>query len=131
MTDYAVKGNNSNLPAIIGRYIKLLIEDTRLGLAEKLTRLLTAVTMSALLLLFALMVLVFTTIGVSILLAPVVSPSIAFFIVASFYVVLIVILIVFRRQLVENPIARFISFLIVEPPSKPHTPANDKPTTVS
>ncbi len=115
----------------ISRYIKLLVEDTRLGLAEKLTRMLSAVAVCAILCILALVAMLFITIGIAYMLQPMVSPVWAFMIVASFYVLLIVILLIFKRQLVVDPIARFVSSLIVEPPLNKTTAGNDKPTTIS
>lgn len=130
MDDRSTSGNSSLL-SVITRYFKLLIEDTRLGLAEKLTHLLGAITVCALIVSLALVMLVFVTIGVSLLLAPVLSPMWSFFIVAGFYLLLIVTVIVFRRQLIIDPIARFVSSLIVQAPQPPKTSSDDQPASVS
>lgn len=115
----------------ISRYVKLLVEDTRLGLAEKLTRLLSAIAVSATMVILALVAMVFISIGVGYVLMPVLSPVWAFLIVAAFYIILIGVLIIFKRQLVVDPIARFISSLLVEPPVKTVAPQNDKPAPLS
>lgn len=115
----------------ISRYVKLLVEDTRLGLAEKLTRLLSAIAVSATLVILALVALVFISISVGYLLMPVLSPVWSFLIVAGFYILLIGVLLVFKRQLVVDPIARFISSLLVEPPVKTEATQNDKPASLS
>lgn len=131
MTEHDNEARNG-LMNTIGRYLKLLVEDTRLGLAEKLTRLLSAITVCALLAVLALVALLFITIGVSHMLQPALSPMWAYMAVAAFYILLIVVLIAFKRQLVVDPIARFISSLIIEPPVSTHSSnSNDKPAPVS
>lgn len=117
--------------SVLARYGKLLLEDTRLGLAEKLTRLLTAVTMVALLAFLGLVALIFITIGVSCWLAPVLSPMWSFFIMSAIYIIIIGVLVAFKRQLVVDPIARFVTSLLVEAPAPPKEPAaDDKPAPI-
>ena len=53
----------------------------------------------------------------------------AFLIVAAFYVLLAVVLISCKRVFIVNPIARFISRLMLEAPTQEQ--ANDKPASVS
>ncbi len=57
------------------RYLKLLVEDTRLSLAEKLTRLLSALAVCAIVIILATVAVVFITIGVSVALAPYLGPQ--------------------------------------------------------
>ena len=109
---------------IIHRYLKLLIEDTRLNVAEKLTRLMSAVAIAAILLFLAVVTLVFLSLGISMALSEVMKPLWAFIIVAGFYMVLCVVLIVARKQLIVDPIARFLSKLLLNPPVK-EQPKND------
>ncbi|MDE6464631.1 MAG: phage holin family protein [Muribaculaceae bacterium] len=122
---------NTGLTSAIGRYVKLLVEDTRLNIAEKLTRLLSAVAVCAILLILALVALVFISIGVSLALAPVLDPVWAFLIVAAFYLVLIGVLLLFKTQLIVDPIARFLSSLLLDPPATPKAQSNDKSASLS
>ncbi len=122
---------NSGLTSAIGRYVKLLVEDTRLNVAEKLTRLLSAVAVSAILLILALVALVFISIGISLLLTPYLSPVWSFLIVAAFYLLLIGGLLIFKNQIIVDPIARFLSSLLLDPPAPSNKNGNDKPTPVS
>lgn len=112
------------------RYLKLLVEDTRLSLAEKLTRLLSALAVCAIVIILATVAVVFITIGVSVALAPYLGPQWSLFIVAGVYVLLIAAILVFKSALVVNPIARFISRLILQPPVS-HDKSYDQSTTVS
>lgn len=111
-------------------YIRLLIEDTRLNVAEKLTRLLSAVALASLMTIIFTVALVFVSIAVGIALAEILSPLWAFVIVAGFYLLLLVALVVFRTALIVNPIARFLSTILLDAPANtPH--GHDEPTTLS
>lgn len=115
---------------IVGKYIKLLVEDTRLSIAEKLTRLLATIALVSLLTIIATVALVFISIAVGIALAQSLSPLWSFVIVAGFYTALLVVLVTCRRTLLVNPIARFISTILLQPPTKTDT-GNDQSTPVS
>ena len=118
----------TGIPALlstIGEYLKLLIEDTRLNVAEKLTRVLSAAALFLLLTILITVALVFLSIAIGIALSVAISPLWSFIIIAAFYVILLVLLITCRTKLIVNPIARFISALLVE------EPAENKPATTT
>lgn len=119
-----------SLSATVMQYIRLLIEDTRLNVAEKLTRLLSAIALCALLTIVCTVALVFISIAVGIALTEIISPLWSFIIVAGFYIVILILLITCRNILLVNPIARFISCLLLPAPQKPKT-NDDKPATLS
>lgn len=128
-TDQARSGTIRALTDTVTRYIKLLIEDTRLNAAEKLIRLLSAVAISALVTILVTAVIVFVSIAVGLALSEVMNPLWAFLIVAAFYLVILVVLIVCRNTLIITPIARFISRLLLPAPQpEPH---HDQPAPVS
>lgn len=60
--------------------------------------------------------LVFVSIGIGHLLATSIAPHLAYLIVAAFYLILFVTVIAMRRKLFVDPIARFMSRLLVEEP---------------
>lgn len=129
MADTEQKGNTgSGLTETVALYVKLLLEDARLTLAEKLTRLLSAIALCALLLILGIVALVFVSIAVAIMLAASLNPMWALVIVATFYIVVLVVLLVCRNALLVNPIARFISRLVLKAPQKEND--NDKSATV-
>ena len=110
------------LTAGVTRYVKLRLEDARLNAAEKLTLLLSALTFYALMIIVGMVALIFISIGVGHMLASTIShPMWAYVYIAGFYVILFVLLVVFRQKLIFDPIARFISRLIVEPPKEAET----------
>lgn len=102
--------------AILMRYLRLTVEDVRLTAAEKLTVLFSTVTFFALVLILGTVALVFVSIGIGHWLAATVAPLMAYLYIAIFYVVVLLALILFRRQILVDPICRFVTRLIVEPP---------------
>lgn len=110
-------------------YIRLLVEDTKLNVVEKLTRLLAAIAMCSLLTILTTAALVFISIAAGLALSTVIPPLWAFIIVAGLYITVMILLICFRTKLLVNPIARFISRLLLDAPQNPES--DDKPASVS
>lgn len=121
-------GTFSALGNTISQYVKLLVEDTRLSLAEKLTRLFSAIALSALLTILCSVAMVFVSIAIALGLSELMNPLWAFVIVAAFYLVVLVLLITCRNALIVNPIARFISRLLLPAPKKEST--NDQSASI-
>ena len=130
MESNEISSGISAISRIVSKYISLLIEDTRLNVTEKLTRLLSAVALASLLTIIVTVAMVFVSIAVAIGLAESLSPLWSFIIVAGFYIVLLIILITCRKVLLINPIARFLSTIILNPPTNKDS-SNDQPTPVS
>lgn len=101
------------------RFVALNVENARLTATEKLTLLFTAVAYFALLLMFGSLALVFVSIGVGHLLATTVAVHLAYLYVAAFYVIIVLLIVAFKRQLLLNPICRFISMLLAKNPQTP------------
>ena len=120
----------SAVMSTVSRYIKLLLEDTRLNVTEKLTRLLSALTVCALLLVLALATLLFLSLAAGQALADVMNPILAYVIVASFYAVIAVVIFFCKTVLIVNPIARFLSRLLIEAPENTQV-VHDQSTPVS
>ena len=119
----------SGIAATVGRYVKLLVEDARLNAAEKLTRMFSAIALCSLLTIVGIAAMVFISLAAGIALTSVMEPIWAFVIVAGVYILALVLLVVFRTQLLVNPIARFVSRLLL--PAPPKTETNDKSAPVS
>jgi len=112
----------------VSRYISLLIEDTRLNVAEKITRLVSAAALFLLLTIVITIAMVFMSIVLSLLLANVFGPLAGFTIVSGFYVILGVVLYLARKSILINPIARFISSMMLDAPTD-ETPSANHSTT--
>lgn len=98
------------------RLAKLYIESGKLTLTEALTRILSAALITFVCLSLVIIALAFISFGVIDALSQALGPIWAYLIVGGFYILLIVMLIVFRRTLVINPIARFLSKIILANP---------------
>lgn len=107
-----------------GRRMAMLeVENARLTTAEKLSLFCSTVAFYGIFTVIAIVALVFVSIGIGHLLAATVAPHLAYLFIAAFYVILLVLLIVLRRQLFTDPVTRFISRLIVTPPASARTTA--------
>ncbi|MCH5221668.1 MAG: phage holin family protein [Muribaculaceae bacterium] len=129
MKSDAKENTASGLARVLVQYAKLLLEDARLTMAEKLTRLLSALAFCSLLIIVGVVSLVFVSTAIALVLANAISPMWALIIVASFYVIVLVVLILCRKPLLVNPIARFVSRLVLTAPQNEQK--NDESTPVS
>lgn len=118
MSESKPKTNTQKLYDNVKRLVMLHIDYARLTAAEKLTIILSTMAIYALVVMFSTLSLVFLTLGVGHLLATTIAPHFAYLIVAGFYVVVLVLLMVFRKKLFINPIARFLSKLFLNPPEE-------------
>lgn len=98
------------------RLVTLQLDYARLTAAEKMTVLLSTIAFFAVVGVLGTLVLIFVSIGVGHLLASTVAREAGYLYVAAFYLVLFVMLFVFRKKLIVDPIARFITMLFVKPP---------------
>ncbi len=120
----------SGISRIVSKYVKLLIEDARLNVTEKLTRLLSAIALASLLTIILTVAMVFVSIAIGIALAASLSPLWSFIIVAGFYIILLIVLVACRKALIVNPIARFLSTILLDPPATTES-NHDQSTPVS
>ncbi len=116
MNDNQQSTSAQNLYGSIKRLVALHLDYARLTAAEKMTVLLSTVAFYSLIVAFGTLVLAFLSIGVGHLLASTVAREAAYLYVAAFYLVLFILLFLFRKKLIVEPIAKFISKLFVKPP---------------
>ena len=96
--------------------LDLKLEDARFVLSIKLTKLLGGIVFVFLGFMLALCTLAFVSVAIGHLLCNVMHPVWAYLLIALFYLILIGVMVVFKKTLIMDPIARFISKLIVEEP---------------
>lgn len=89
------------------------IEYTRLTVAEKLTLLLAMIATCLIVLVGVSATMFFLSVALSNLLRESVGPIWSACIVAGIYVVVLIVIIAFRKQLIVNPIARFVTRLLM------------------
>lgn len=98
----------------------LKIEDARFVLAIKLTKLLGGIVYVFLGFMLALCTLGFISVAIGHLLCNVMHPVWAYLLIALFYMIVFALMVVFKKTLIMDPIARFISKLIFEEPVSPN-----------
>ena len=113
-------GTIKRLTSIVLRYLTLQLDYAKLTATEKLTVLLSTIAFFALILILGLITLVFVSIGIGHWLAATVAPYTAYLFVSAFYLVLLILLIVFRNQIIFNPASRFLSRLFLKNPEEDH-----------
>lgn len=119
MPDYQEPNSFQDLMTSVKRLVSLNLDYARLTVAEKMTILLSTIAFFALVAIVGTLVLIFVSIGIGHLLATTTDArAMAYLYVAAFYLVLFILLFIFRRQLFINPTARFISKLFCKPPEE-------------
>lgn len=112
------KNNNKYLELFeqVKKLASLYLKDIKLTTAEKLTVLLSAIAVFAIVLVLAALFIVFAAMAIAQLLESVMGSFLAYMIVALFFLLLAVLFFAFRKELVFDPVARFLSGLFVDPP---------------
>lgn len=100
------------------RLLGLHFENIRLKTTEKITILLSAIAFYAVAMAMGLVCLVFISIGLGHLLATTIAPHLAYLLIAVVYLFLFIMVFLLKRQLFIDPIARFMSRLLVEVPEE-------------
>lgn len=111
-------GNFSRLYSLAVRYLTLQLDYARLSATEKFTVLLSTIALYSLIVILGMITLLFVSIGIGHLLASTIAPHLAYLIVAAFYLLLLLAIIIFRKELIFNPAARFISKLFLRQPQQ-------------
>lgn len=97
------------------RLVTLNIDYARLTAAEKVSILMSTIAFYAVAGVVGMLLVLFISFGVGHLLATTVAPEVAYLYIAGFYLVVFVLLVVFRRQIIVDPITRFITKLFIDP----------------
>jgi hypothetical protein len=103
---------------LVRKYLKLQLENFRLVSTEKSAILISSGVVALIIGFLLAVALLFFSVGLVFLLAKVLPVFWCFIIIGLIYVVLGVIVFVMRNALITNPIARFLSRLFLDDPSK-------------
>ncbi len=95
----------------------MYVENIRLTSAEKLTVLFSSVALFVTAFVLGIIGMIFISIGLASMLEDYIAPFWSYFIIAAVFLCIVVILFVFKTQIIINPIARFVSKLLIDPPS--------------
>lgn len=96
----------------------LYIDNAKLTTAEKVTMLFSGIALVCGMMFLALIAMIFIAIGITSLLESYIAPFWSYFIIAGVFIVALLVLYFFKEHIIENPIARFISKIILNPPTK-------------
>ena len=106
----------SNVFGDAKRLGSMYLDLARLTAAEKATVLFSVLSMAIVGIMLGMVVLVFLTMGIASLLESYIAPFWTFFIVAGVFIVVALLVWVFREKIVYDPISRFMSRLLLNPP---------------
>ncbi len=102
----------TKLWADIREYLDLKMEYTKLTLAEKVSILFATFITLTVCFVFSVTILFFLSVAAANWIGEWLGLALAYSIITGFYILLLVVAVVFRRQLIFNPVARLISKLI-------------------
>lgn len=114
---------NENQPVkvlwlLIKKLISLNVDNAKLTMAEKLTIFSTAAAFYFVAMLLGVIVVFFVSMAVCDVLSQVMEIHFVYLIMAAFYVVLFIVVCAMKNILFLNPISRFVSKLLLNPPQE-------------
>jgi hypothetical protein len=97
----------------VKHYLGLQAEYVKLDVIDKVVRLLTTATLALLLFLLLIVVLLFVSLGFAFWLSKFVSLTAAFFIVAAFHFLVLLLVYAFRHSWIERPLVSYLARLLL------------------
>ena len=97
---------------LVQEFLRLYLENAKLTVAEKVTVLVTTAALAVVGTLFFVIIFFFLSLGLANLLAIWVGNVWSYVIISGAYVVVLALLVLLRKPLIMNPIARFLTRLI-------------------
>ncbi len=104
--------------ATFKKYVSLNVESAKLTATEKLTILFAAIAFYFVAIILGFVSVFFVSMALCHILSQSLEPHYVYFIMAAFYVVLLVVVYALRKALFLNPMSRFLSKLILNPPKE-------------
>lgn len=104
----------ADIRSSLRRLVALYVENAKLTAAEKLTLLLSGAVLFVIALVFITFALIFGAVAIYQLMALSMSPIVAAAILAGAFVLLVILAFLLRKPLIVDPMARFISRLIMD-----------------
>lgn len=112
--------NDQNIETIgqlvdtLKHYAGLQKEYLRLTAVEKTVRVLTAIAMTAIIGLLMVFVVIFLSFAAAFAMGPVIGQVAAFSIIAGAYVVILLLVLIFRKSWIERPLVHFLASLLLD-----------------
>ena len=104
----------ADIRSSLRRLVALYVENAKLTAAEKLTLLLSGAVLFVIALVFITFALIFGAVAIYQLMALSMSPIVAAAILAGAFVLIVILAFLLRKPLIVDPMARFISRLIMD-----------------
>lgn len=102
------------LVEVLKHYIGLQTEYVKLDVVDKVVRLLTAITMTVVLVGLLVIALIYLSFALAYGLGEWVGNTLGFSIVAGLYLFILVIFVIFRHQWIERPLVRFLASILMQ-----------------
>lgn len=107
---------DNTLTENIKELLTLLLNDIRLSATEKLSKLITTFAIVFIISLLGLGVLLFLSYSMAAFFSTIMPTGFACMIVAGMYLLFIILVVLLRRQLLENPVTKLLSRIILSKP---------------
>ncbi len=103
------------LVEVLKHYIGLQSEYLKLDVVDKVVRLLTAITMTVVLLGLFVMAIIYLSFAAAYALAGLIgSTALAFCIIAGIYLFILILFVIFRHKWIERPLVKFLASLLMQ-----------------
>lgn len=98
---------------VLKHYIGLQARYVKLDVIDKAVRLLTVITLTVVLSVILALALIYLSFAAVYALQPVVGSAMAFIVIAVFYLLILLLCVIFRKQWIEKPLVRFLANLLM------------------
>ena len=105
--------NIGQLVQLLKNYVELQKEYLKLDVIDKIVRLITALTLTIVLLLLGIAFLFYLSFACVYWLEPLTGTALAFFLIALFFLALLVIVFLNRKTWIERPLVRFLADVLL------------------
>jgi len=102
------------LAEVVKHYVGLQTEYVKLDVIEKVVRLITVLSLTALALLLVVLMLIYFSFAAAYAMEPLVGKVAGFCIVGVFYLCVLILFLLFRKRWIERPIVRFLASLLMQ-----------------
>ena len=102
------------LVEVLKHYIGLQTEYVKLDVVDKVVRLLTAITMTVVLVGLLVIALIYLSFSLAFALSAWVGTAFGFAIVAGLYIVVLLLFVIFRHQWIERPLVKFLAGILMQ-----------------
>lgn len=118
--DFYMFSNDRNIETIgqlievLRHYVGLQTEYVKLDVIEKVVRLMTILAIGAASALVTMLMLIYLSFAAALAMAPATGLPLAFCIVAAFYLLVLVVLYLFRKPIIERPLVKLLAEMLFD-----------------